>query len=223
MKRRSREINTFSLSAIDLFACATGAFLLLALILLQYKSKEEPKPPVPPQPTPLPTPVPPPPTPAPTPVEGFKIQVPLGVSIEWKERGIDIDMYVEHNGDFVFFGQPVKPWGILTKDETRSDREVNREVFFVPRFDQTVSEGVYRVYVAYYSGGSSPGPYEVSGRLVAFPGTPNEETFPFRINLRRDHRGAPGRGTLPVAIEFQVELPRGASAQRDEDFRVRVR
>lgn len=41
MKRRSREINVFSLSAIDLFACAMGAFILLSLILFQYYLKAQ--------------------------------------------------------------------------------------------------------------------------------------------------------------------------------------
>jgi len=37
MKRRaSREIEVFSMSAIDLFAAAMGAFALLAIILLPY-------------------------------------------------------------------------------------------------------------------------------------------------------------------------------------------
>lgn len=46
MKRRSREINVFSLSAIDLFACAMGAFILLSLILFQYylKAQQIPEP-----------------------------------------------------------------------------------------------------------------------------------------------------------------------------------
>lgn len=46
MKRRSREINVFSMSAIDLFACAMGAFILLSLILFQYylKAQQIPEP-----------------------------------------------------------------------------------------------------------------------------------------------------------------------------------
>jgi hypothetical protein len=41
VKRRSRDINVFSLSAIDLFACALGAFILLSLISLQYYLKTQ--------------------------------------------------------------------------------------------------------------------------------------------------------------------------------------
>lgn len=47
MKRRLRDLNVFTISAIDLFACATGAFILLALILFQYYLKHEEKPPTP--------------------------------------------------------------------------------------------------------------------------------------------------------------------------------
>lgn len=36
MKRRNRDISIFNMSTIDLFACATGAFILLTLILLPY-------------------------------------------------------------------------------------------------------------------------------------------------------------------------------------------
>lgn len=45
MKRRSREISVFSTSAIDLFASAMGAFIIIALVLIVNKSPEEPAPP----------------------------------------------------------------------------------------------------------------------------------------------------------------------------------
>jgi len=51
MKRRQRDLNVFTISAIDLFACATGAFILLALVLFQHYRKAEAKP-VPPDPAP---------------------------------------------------------------------------------------------------------------------------------------------------------------------------
>jgi len=40
MKQRAREIEVFSMSAIDLFAAAMGAFALLAIILLPYYQNE---------------------------------------------------------------------------------------------------------------------------------------------------------------------------------------
>ena len=36
MKRRSREINIFSMSALDLFASALGAFILIAIVIFPY-------------------------------------------------------------------------------------------------------------------------------------------------------------------------------------------
>tara|TARA_R110002096_G_scaffold67332_7_gene163330 strand:+ start:7877 stop:8863 length:987 start_codon:yes stop_codon:yes gene_type:complete len=39
MRKRSRTIETFSLSMVDLFACAMGAFMLLMIILTQYYQK----------------------------------------------------------------------------------------------------------------------------------------------------------------------------------------
>ena len=41
MKRRPREISVFTISAIDLFACAMGAFILLSIVLFQYYLKTE--------------------------------------------------------------------------------------------------------------------------------------------------------------------------------------
>ncbi|MEE9271854.1 MAG: hypothetical protein V3U57_01085 [Robiginitomaculum sp.] len=40
MKRRSKDIEIFSLSAIDLFAAAMGAFALLTIVLMPYYQKE---------------------------------------------------------------------------------------------------------------------------------------------------------------------------------------
>ena len=36
MKSRSRELNIFSMSALDLFASAMGAFILIAFVLFPY-------------------------------------------------------------------------------------------------------------------------------------------------------------------------------------------
>lgn len=44
MKRRSKELNIFSMSALDLFASAMGAFILITLILMPYYLKEAPVP-----------------------------------------------------------------------------------------------------------------------------------------------------------------------------------
>ena len=39
VKRPSREINIFSLSALDLFASAMGSFILIAVLLFPYYQK----------------------------------------------------------------------------------------------------------------------------------------------------------------------------------------
>ena len=36
MKRRNREIGIFSMSALDLFASALGAFILIAIVMFPY-------------------------------------------------------------------------------------------------------------------------------------------------------------------------------------------
>jgi hypothetical protein len=41
MRRNSREINTLSLSALDLFATAMGAFAIIMLILFPHYAPEE--------------------------------------------------------------------------------------------------------------------------------------------------------------------------------------
>ncbi len=42
MKKRSREINVFSISALDLFASALGAFILISIVLMPYFLNVEP-------------------------------------------------------------------------------------------------------------------------------------------------------------------------------------
>ena len=43
MKNRSREINIFSMSALDLFASALGAFILIAIVLMPYFLRVDPE------------------------------------------------------------------------------------------------------------------------------------------------------------------------------------
>ena len=43
MKSRSREVNVFSMSALDLFASALGAFILIAIVLMPYFLRVEPE------------------------------------------------------------------------------------------------------------------------------------------------------------------------------------
>ena len=43
MKFRNREINVFSMSALDLFASALGAFIIIAIVLMPYFLRIEPE------------------------------------------------------------------------------------------------------------------------------------------------------------------------------------
>ena len=66
MKRRSREINIFSMSALDLFASALGAFILIAVVIFPYFPNTSTAMPAPPAPVcPVVEPCPPVPNPAP--------------------------------------------------------------------------------------------------------------------------------------------------------------
>ncbi len=61
MLRRNREINIFSLSAIDLFCSGMGAVMVLMVLLMPYYRKQTPAPPVPAPPPPEVVVQPPPP------------------------------------------------------------------------------------------------------------------------------------------------------------------
>jgi hypothetical protein len=50
MRRNNREINTLSLSALDLFATALGAFAIIMLILFPHYNPAKPPPPAPARP-----------------------------------------------------------------------------------------------------------------------------------------------------------------------------
>ena len=52
MKQRSREINIFSISALDLFASALGAFILMSIVFMVFfkMTAQTPAPPAPPEP-----------------------------------------------------------------------------------------------------------------------------------------------------------------------------
>jgi hypothetical protein len=226
MKRRSREISVFSTSAIDLFASAMGAFIIIALVLIVNTSKTPSrKTGAPPTPTPLPTP--PPPVPAPTPpFPGFEVEVPLGIVVEWRDRGIDIDLHVSHGGATVNYENRFARWGILTRDERTGLNEKNREIFFIPRFDKEASPGRYEVYLAFYTGDSASAPVAVSGEIVVFPGTPAEFSRPFRASVETSHKGSPEAepdSPSPKSLEFEILLPAGSQGSRDQDFEVRIR
>lgn len=98
MKRRLRDLNVFTISAIDLFACATGAFILLALILFQYYLKHEEKPPTP-------EPVPVVDTKGMTPEEAKATIDKLNAALaEAKREAEDLRLEAERNRQLAFLG-----------------------------------------------------------------------------------------------------------------------
>lgn len=106
MRRKSKELNIFSMSALDLFASALGAFILITLILIPYYKKETVSPPdapanTCPAPTPIPVcpscPVPAPPVACPTPtMPTAAVRIAdnlLLMTVEW-EQVADVDLHV---------------------------------------------------------------------------------------------------------------------------------
>ena len=121
MKKLNREINVFSMSALDLFASALGAFILIVVVLMPYYLKSGTVLQCPtPEPTPL-CPICPTPTPTPTCPEPTREVTDnlLVIEMEWSARA-DVDMHVHTpNGEF-FFGRTSisgKP-GKFTLDNT---------------------------------------------------------------------------------------------------------
>ncbi len=219
MRRPSREVNIFSLSALDLFASATGAFAILAVILFPYYLQQgdadvvnsvpeppvqpvEPQPPVPVPPTPVPpTPVPPEPK-----KQGFPVPIDFAIRIDWPNPAIDVDLHVEHTDpdgvDSVVDYRPEnirRPWGRLMRDQRDSRVSTPWEVFYAPIFDDS-SPGAYRAYISYYSGGSANVP--VKGEVLLYPSDPERgQSQAFSVNLRPSEKY---KDTARLAVAFRL-------------------
>ncbi|WP_418642372.1 vWA domain-containing protein [Vibrio chaetopteri] len=95
MRKKSREINIFSMSALDLFASGMGAFLLLAVISLPFfgnTSRTEPSPVQCPQVKECPLPAPPRPVP---PIPAPPVPVPPGIQ---KGPPVDVVLVLDVTG-----------------------------------------------------------------------------------------------------------------------------
>jgi len=190
MRRKSAELNIFSMSALDLFASALGAFILIVLILLPYYKKQDP---VPPTPTPeiCPAPVPIPvcpacPTPAPVPI--CPPPVPpsvefadnlLVLSMDWYEIG-DIDLYVTTpDGTYSYSNEYIrgKP-GRFTIDN-RDGRDDDKPAIEMWK-SYNPSPGSYKACFKYY--GKGDGRIKVGGRL-------DKPTGPVVIRARNLSKG----------------------------------
>ncbi len=174
MKRRERELNIFSMSALDLFASALGAFILITLILLPYYlqkgPQEEPVPQVCPVPEPapdcpvcpLPVPAPECPPPQPTPV---KIADNLLVmQMSWQVPA-DVDMHVfTPDGEYYYDRVSIsrKP-GRFTLDNYVGGSRKKPALEIWMSFNPT--PGRYKVCYKLFNPRTARGPIRVSGRL----------------------------------------------------------
>ena len=209
MRRKSTELNIFSMSALDLFASAMGAFILLFLIVLPYYMKENPIDPAPvpekicPEPVPIPDcPICPTPRPIPEcpempePTIKFSDNL-LVIEMIW-EKKVDIDLYVHtpygkfYHGKTHFDRKP----GKLTLDSLHGGTEKKPALEVWRSFEPLA--GKYRVCYVFYSERGLEGSVSVrvEGRLdkptgpVIIPAKvmrKGEEVCPLIFSISRDH------------------------------------
>lgn len=183
MKRPSREINIFSMSALDLFASAMGAFIFIMVVLVPYFAKTSP---TPPQPITCPVPKPCPvcedkppcqvcPVPEPSPVcppvvtpnaQEIPYQFLLWL-IDWKPN-VDIDLHIvdPRGNEFQY----------TSKKFPNFPGELSVDLQSGPGFEVWESfeplAGEYKVYYKYYAykGTKPTGRFKVRGRLYEAAG-----------------------------------------------------
>ena len=182
MSARSREIQVFSMSFLDVLSCALGGVLLLL-----FTTSPEPLAPVE-QPPVAPAPA------APTPESdtGLIVSIALAARIDW-DKPVDIDLWVKDpgssgSGDFVYYKDPRSRYGFLMRD-AQSETDGQWEIYC------TVDPhpGVYELYAHYYSQSSEPVNVKLSVQL--FPGEPSRRQE-FEVNatlLRSQQSGTPGK------------------------------
>ena len=144
MKRRSREISIFSMSALDLFASALGAFILIAIVIFPYfpntartpvvvvaAPSPEPCPPVlpcPPVPDPAPAcpPCPPAPEPAPpaTQFPHLDLVVALDVSGSMGRQITSLKAEVDQLSSLLIALTPSLGMGMVAFGDRQWDRPV---------------------------------------------------------------------------------------------------
>ena len=138
MKKRFREINIFSMSVVDLFACAMGAFILITLILFPYYLKSDT---------------------TPCPLVGVAKKQFLLVTMSWSQLG-DIDLHViDPRGREYYFRDkrhPPSP-AYLAKDNTRGP---GNEIWLHPN----VTPGTYKVYYKFFKNNSRT--VDVKGKII---------------------------------------------------------
>ncbi|SDX32831.1 hypothetical protein [Marinobacter mobilis] len=174
MRRKDRELNIFSMSALDLFASALGAFILITLILIPYYLKQGPQEEPVPLECPIPEPAPecpvcPPPTPIPecpppTPAEVRIADNLLIMQMSWSQRA-DVDMHVKTpDGEYNYqrVSIPGAP-GRFTLDN-RSGGTAERPALEI-WMAYNPTPGTYEICYNLYSTGQARLPVRVGGRL----------------------------------------------------------
>ncbi len=157
MRRNNRELNIFSMSALDLFCSAMGAFLLLALIALPYYLKQSqvcevcPAPTPTPQSTPVQTACPTVPEAAPAcppPAEPVLADKLIVAAITWN-RPTDVDLHVlTPDGHFSYQTREVPGHpGEMFLDDLGNQAGPRRELWL----SKDPSPGRYQFCVHWYS------------------------------------------------------------------------
>lgn len=202
MRRNNRELNIFSMSALDLFCSAMGAFLLLALIALPYYLREEQACAACPAPAPTPVNTPPtescPSTPAPTPACPPAPAVPvlldklIVATLEWN-RATDVDLHViTPDGHFSYQAREVagRP-GEMFLDDLGNGAGPRRELWL----SKDPTRGRYQFCVHWYSL-LGYGPLPVMGTVYKPSGS-----IAFSARLAR-----PRACTCPVSFDLGTDF-----------------
>ncbi len=162
MKRKNREINIFSMSALDLFASAMGAFVLIAIIALPYYLKtdrtlisesKELKQQIQESTKQLAT----------CNANNEQLQARMAqlenafnqtyiaVVMQWGERFVDIDLHVLSPEGYEFFYKKNNQTG---RDYPSSQAKLSRDTIEGPGVEvweiPVAKEGVYKVFYKYY-------------------------------------------------------------------------
>ena len=157
MKKRLKEINIFSMSVVDLFACALGSFILIALILFPYYLKSDPVPcPVcPPSACPICEECPPPCPEVPEcpvcPPQSVEKKDYLLVLMSWESRD-DVDMYIKDPTGAVYNYQNTEYAHSPAKFAEDNLTGPGNEIWIHP---PEVTPGIYEVSYHYYAQRSS--------------------------------------------------------------------
>lgn len=183
MRRPNRNIEIFSISVLDLFASALGAFVMIAVILFPYyikdqeaRAKEASGA-------------------AASTGEGFLI-----VSIDWGVEGADVDLYVtDPQGREYSFSRPNRGPDAVGEAKLSYDSRSGpgMEVWQSP----AAAPGEYRVEYRLHSAPPGGLPVEVKGQV--FDRSGRQELPPRALRMRGERQTA---GTVVVAAGGRLDV-----------------